>query len=91
MPWGIFEGKNIWDRLNEEWGDVIGAAEAETPVLELTEDELQNGWTPETLAAYRAERSAAQTIEIDPNSTQRRLNARPSVQNNKYSPFRWRS
>tara|TARA_R110002124_G_scaffold226616_1_gene391825 strand:+ start:113 stop:364 length:252 start_codon:yes stop_codon:yes gene_type:complete len=82
---------SIWDRLNEEWDNAFGSAQENTPTIEPTEDEKHNGWDAESLAVYRAERMAAQTLAIDPSSTQRRLEARPAVQNNKYSPFRWRS
>lgn len=82
---------NIWDKLNDEFDGVFRTAEIETPIIEPTDEEKNNGWDAESLAEYRAERAAAQTIEIDPHSTQRRLSARPAEQNNKYSPFRWRS
>lgn len=82
---------SVWDRLNEEWDGLFRTAEEETPLIEPTDEEKRNGWDAETLTEYRAERSAAQTIAIDPNSVQRGLMARPHVQNNKYSPFRWRS
>lgn len=58
--------------------------------LELTSDEIKNGWTEESLSRYVGERTKAQDgiIAFDP---QFREPKRPSVANSKYSPFRWRS
>ena len=52
------------------------------------EDEL-NGWTPETLAAYRAE-SDARAMAIVAASMEGRLRPRPRWANNRYSPLHWR-
>ena len=52
------------------------------------EDEL-NGWTPETLAAYRAE-SDARAMAIVAARMEGRLRPRPRWANNSYSPLRWR-
>jgi len=57
---------------------------------EPTKDEARNGWTRESLAAYEAERTAAQTgiVMFDPDF---RRPPRPTVANGKYSPLRpWR-
>ena len=59
------------------------------PPADLTDAELKNGWTPETLAAYLAERARAQAgvIMFDPEY---RRQPRPRWANNSYSPLRWR-
>lgn len=59
------------------------------PLEEPTADELRNGWTAESLHAYRVDQAAAQAVKIDPKSLLRR---RPQVKANKgsYRPLRWR-
>ncbi len=59
------------------------------PAAELTDAEEANGWTPETLAAYRAERHAA-AMAIVAASMEGRLKPRPSRANSRYDPLRWR-
>jgi len=53
--------------------------------VKATEDEKRNGWTDESLNKYRHEREQASfmTVYIKPKP-------RPSVQNHKYSPLKWR-
>ena len=59
---------------------------------EPTDDERKNGWTRETLAAYRAERHAAASMKNDLTGKYRRELARPNRQNKgTYRPLRhWR-
>ena len=59
------------------------------PAIELTDAEELNGWTPETLAEYRAE-SDARAMAIVAASMEGRLRPRPRWANNRYSPLRWR-
>lgn len=59
------------------------------PQIELTPEELANGWTEETLASYIKEREQAQAgiVMFHPDH---RPAARPKWANNKYNPLRWR-
>ena len=56
---------------------------------DLTAAELKNGWTPETLAAYRAE-SDTRAMSIVAASMEGRLRPRPRWANNRYDPLHWR-
>ena len=61
------------------------------PAAEPTDAELFNGWTPETLAQYRAE-SDARCMAVVAASMEGRLRPpRPRWANSRYSPFRWRA
>ena len=63
-------------------------AGASVPAVEPTPDEARNGWTAETLTEYVRERTAAQSLRIDPMSTVRRTPPRRA--NSVYRPLRWR-
>ena len=54
--------------------------------IELTDEELRNGWTEASLKAYLAERERAQAVSI-----LERKKPRPRWANNGYSPHFWRS
>lgn len=56
--------------------------------IEPTKDEIRNGWTARTLAAYMRERDLAAAARNDPHSPQRRV--KPDRANAKYSPHNWR-
>jgi hypothetical protein len=53
-----------------------------------TPEEKKNGWTEASLSKYVAEREKAQSTALDITSPQRRK--RPTEQNHRYSPLRWR-
>lgn len=57
-------------------------------LVEPSEDEKRNGWTAETLTAYLAERKAATSMALEPNSAIRR--SPPQRANGKYNPHYWR-
>ena len=57
--------------------------------VDLTDAEEANGWTPETLAAYHAEREAA-ALAVVAASMEGRLRLRPRWANSGYNPLRWR-
>ena len=58
--------------------------------LVLTEVEIKNGWTPETLAEYQAE-SDARAMAIVTASMEGKLRRRPRWANRgNYSPLHWR-
>ena len=59
--------------------------------IEPTEEEIKNGWTAKSLTDYLKEREKGQFAAVDPDSSQRRLQNRPTVQNHHYHPHRWRS
>jgi len=57
-----------------------------------TPEEARNGWTAESLRAYRIDQAAAQAVRIDPRSPLRRT---PAVRGNcsdrkHYRPLRWK-
>lgn len=54
----------------------------------VTKDELRNGWDDASLRKYLNERNEAQVSLIDPRSDLRRK--RPTEQNHRYRPHRWR-
>ena len=60
------------------------------PDIELTDEELKNGWTEQTLAAYVADREQAQAGVVMFNPDYRKPR-RPRFANNKYRPHFWRS
>ena len=57
--------------------------------VELTPEDIRNGWTLEKLQAYHAERlkQSMAIIAFDPKA---RPKAKPMTQNSRYSKFRWR-
>ncbi len=59
------------------------------PADDLTDADEVNGWTPETLAAYRAE-SDARAMAFVAASMEGRLRPRPRWANNRYFPLHWR-
>jgi len=73
-----------------EFAETLATIEAAQPMVEPTEDEARNGWTPETLTAYLAEQQAAQALKTDPHSAFNKRNRRPSRANSRYRPLRWR-
>ncbi len=58
------------------------------PAADLTDTDEANGWTPETLAAYHAEREA-RAMAVVAASMEGRLRPRPRWANSKYRPLRW--
>ena len=54
----------------------------------VTQDELRNGWDDASLRKYLEQRNDAQASLIDPRSEARRK--RPTEQNHRYNPRRWR-
>lgn len=83
------EVTSLRGRLANELDQAQAKAAQRDPV-EPTEDEKRNGWTTETLNIYLAERHAGQDLAIDVNSLHRRLARRPTEQNHRYNPKRWR-
>lgn len=65
-------------------------ASTEKEDIEPTDEEKRNGWTKETLSRYLAERRAGQSLAADPESALRRLARRPTEQNHRYNPHKWR-
>ncbi len=55
-------------------------------MTEPTEDEKRNGWDAAALAKYLAGREKAQSQALDIDSRRKR----PSEQNHKFNPHRWR-
>ena len=55
----------------------------------LTDADEKNGWTPDTLAEYRAE-SDARAMAIVAASMEGRLRPRARWANSKYRPLHWR-
>lgn len=56
------------------------------PDIEITSDELKNGWTEASLKTYLEERAQAQAARVLD-----RKPPRPRWANNKYNPHFWRS
>ena len=52
----------------------------------ITPEEEKNGWTQEKLDAYRRQRNTSQAVAI---LGPKRI-PRPTVQNHRYNPLRWR-
>ncbi len=59
------------------------------PAADLTDADEANGWTPETMAAYHAEREAA-AMAVVAASMEGRLRPRPRWANSRYDPLQWR-
>ena len=78
------------EKLTEELETARREAIAQQHTIEPTEEEKKNGWTAKTLTAYLTERVAAQSLNVDVNSLQRRLARRPTEANHRYRPLRWR-
>ena len=57
--------------------------------IEITPEELKNGWTEQTLAVYVAEREQAQAGVVMFNPEYRKPQRRKWA-NNRYNPMRWR-
>ena len=72
-----------------QFQSALKAAEKTQALIAPTAEEARNGWTPETLTAYVAEQTAAQTLRIDPSSALRRKGP-PMRANSKYRPLTWR-
>lgn len=53
--------------------------------VKVTEDEKKNGWTDESLNAYRLERERASFVMVYVKPP-----VKPSMQNHRYSPLKWR-
>ncbi len=68
----------------------LDSGELTQELIEPTADEKKNGWTAETLTSYLIERRAGQSLDVDPNSLQRKMGRRPIEQDHKYNPLRWR-
>lgn len=77
------------EQQQKEFNRALKATEG-SPLLQPTEDEARNGWTPESLTAYVAEQDAAASLKIDPRSALNRASRKPARANSRYSPFRWR-
>lgn len=54
-------------------------------MVELTPEEIKNGWTKETLETYFKDREKAQSAVVLSDRQQR-----PRFANNMYSPLQWR-
>ena len=54
-----------------------------------TPEELRNGWDDVSLRKYLDQRNEAQAKLIDPRSDARRK--KPTEQNHRYRPHRWRA
>lgn len=80
----------LTERLFEELDEAQRAAFDRTPLTQPTAAERRNGWTAEALTQYLADREAGAAVNIDPNSLHRRMAARPTSQNHRYRPHRWR-
>lgn len=78
------------DKLDAEINAVRREAVSAQNLVEPTAEERRNGWTAKTLTAYLAERQAGQSLDVDVNSLHRQAARRPSEQNHRYKPLRWR-
>ena len=78
------------EQLDLELESVRRQAIARQEMIEPTDEESRNGWTTESLTKYLTERHAGQTLAVDVNSLHRRVARRPTVQNYRYRPHRWR-
>lgn len=79
-------GPTLEERKEKEFRNAFKDIEVQR--IEPTEEEKRNGWDAESLTAYVHDQTAAQSLRADPHSLQRRV--RPTRQNSKYSPLRWR-
>ena len=57
--------------------------------VDLTDADEANGWTPEAVAEYQAEREAA-AMAVVAASMEGRFRPRPRWANSRYDPFHWR-
>ncbi len=78
------------EQLDLELEAMRRQAVANNDVIEPTDEEKRNGWTAKTLTKYLNERKAGQTLAVDMNSLHRRIARRPTEQNHRYRPHRWR-
>ena len=60
------------------------------PVVDLSDAEEANGWTPEGLAAYHAESDARAMAVVAASMDARRRPPRSRWANNRYDPLHWR-
>ena len=58
-------------------------------MIELTDEEKKNGWTPEKLEKYITSREKAQSGVVLFHPDHRRPQ-KPAFANNEYSPLKWR-
>ena len=63
-------------------------ADVKVERVTVTPEELRNGWDDVSLRKYLEQRNEAQAKLIDPRSDARRK--KPTEQNHKYRPHRWR-
>ena len=87
-------GPTSWLKRTKEPAALVKRARAlvkdePPPPAEITDADEDNGWTPETLAAYHAE-SDARAMAVVAASMEGRLRPRPRWANSRYSPLRWR-
>lgn len=76
-------------KLQQEIDEARLEAAANIQPVEPNEAERLAGWDTESLTAYIAERNAAASLQINPNSMLRRN--KPHEQNHRYRPHRWRN
>jgi len=86
---------SLWERLRAEFAAAFVAQERDAAIVQPTPEEARNGWTAEALTVYLAERAAAQSLAVDPNSLARAVNRRPDRQNKTPPPgaggaLKWR-
>lgn len=75
--------------IERQLHDARQNAQKQIDLIEPSPDEIQNGWTAESLTAYIREQSAAQSLRIDPASQLRYTP--PRIANNRYRPIHhWR-
>ena len=77
-------------RTRETAVEVYRALVKYEPADDLTEVDQDNGWAPESLAAYRAESDARAMSIIDASMEARRRGPRPRWANSRYDPLHWR-
>lgn len=77
-------------KLADEFKETHRTADNKHVDVEPTAGEIKNGWDKTTLNAYLVEQHTSQSLRTDINSMQRKLANRPTVQNHKYNPLRWR-
>ena len=82
---------SLEEQQRSEFKNALAEAEATQPLLiQPSDEEARNGWTPETLTQYLHEQTAAQALKINPSSSLNRRARRPTRANNRYRPQRWR-
>lgn len=82
--------KKTEQKLADEYRDKHADATEDHEQVGPTPTDIRNGWTKETLNAYLVEQRAAQSLRTDPDSLHRKMARRPTAQNHKYNPHRWR-